>query len=60
MGSLVAAFALMLVLEGILPLVAPNAWRETFQRILAMRDGQVRFMGAASIVGGALLYLLAG
>ena len=60
MGSLVAAFALMLVLEGILPLVAPSAWRETFQRILAMRDGQVRFMGAASIVGGALLYLLAG
>ena len=60
MGSLVAAFALMLVLEGILPLVAPRAWRETFQRILAMRDGQVRFMGAASIVGGALLYLLAG
>ncbi len=60
MGSLVAAFALMLVLEGILPLVAPGAWRETFQRILAMRDGQVRFMGAASIVGGALLYLLAG
>ena len=60
MGSLVAAFALMLVLEGILPLVAPGAWRETFQRILAMRDGQVRFMGAASIVGGALLDLLAG
>ena len=60
MGSLVSAFALMLVLEGILPLVAPGAWRETFQRILAMRDGQVRFMGAASIVGGALLYLLAG
>lgn len=60
MGSLVSAFALMLVLEGILPLVAPTAWRETFQRILAMRDGQVRFMGAASIIGGALLYLLAG
>jgi uncharacterized protein YjeT (DUF2065 family) len=29
---LLLAFALMLVLEGLLPFVAPSAWRETFRR----------------------------
>ena len=59
MSSFAAALALMFVIEGVLPLVAPAVWRETFRRILEMRDGQIRFIGAASIVGGALLYLLA-
>ena len=59
MSSFAAALALMFVIEGVLPLVAPAVWRETFRRILEMRDGQIRFIGAASILGGALLYLLA-
>ena len=58
-SSFAAALALMFVIEGVLPLIAPQAWRETFRRILEMRDGQIRFIGAASIVGGTLLYLLA-
>ena len=28
--SLLLAFGLMLVLEGVMPFVAPRAWRETF------------------------------
>ena len=48
----------MLVIEGLVPLIAPNAWRETFRRIIEMRDGQLRFIGAASIACGMLLYLL--
>ncbi len=59
MSSLIAALSLMLVIEGLLPLIAPAAWRETFQRLLALRDGQIRFIGAASILGGAVLYLIA-
>lgn len=57
MSSLVAALALILVIEGLVPFFAPAAWRETFRRIIEMRDGQIRFIGAASIAGGALLYL---
>lgn len=49
------AFGLMLVLEGILPLVAPRAWRETFQRMIELKDGQLRFVGMASILAGLLL-----
>jgi uncharacterized protein YjeT (DUF2065 family) len=56
-SSLLAALSLMLVIEGLLPLIAPAAWRETFQRLLALRDGQIRFIGAASMLGGAILYL---
>ena len=30
---LLLAFALMLVIEGLLPFVAPRVWRETFRRV---------------------------
>lgn len=52
------AFGLMLVVEGILPLLAPSAWRQTFRRMLEMKDGQLRFVGLASILGGLLLILM--
>ncbi len=59
-NTLIAAFGLMLVLEGVLPLVAPAAWRATFQRMLAFSDGQLRFVGLLSMLCGlALLLLLA-
>jgi len=52
------ALALMLVMEGVLPFLAPNAWRETFSRMIQFNDGQVRFMGLISMLAGlALLYL---
>jgi uncharacterized protein YjeT (DUF2065 family) len=51
------AFALMLVLEGVLPFVAPNLWRETFRKITQMSDGQIRFVGLSSMLVGLLLLL---
>ena len=51
------AFALMLVLEGVLPFLAPNAWRQTFARMIALKDGQLRFVGLASMLGGLILLL---
>ena len=59
MSELLAAFALMLVLEGLMPLISPARWREVFSRILAMSDGQIRFVGLASILMGlfALFWL---
>ena len=47
---------LVLVLEGLLPLLAPGAWRDFFVRVASMRDGQIRFMGLiATAVGLALI-----
>ena len=52
------ALALMLVIEGLLPFLAPNLWRETFRRIIKMSDGQIRFFGLTSMLIGLLLLLL--
>lgn len=54
-STLLTAFALMLILEGIMPLLAPKAWRQTFQRMTALKDGQLRFVGLMSMLGGVLL-----
>ena len=50
-----AALALVLVFEGLFPLIAPTGWRRTFQRLLALRDGQLRFFGLCSVVLGLVL-----
>ncbi|MEZ0232819.1 MAG: DUF2065 domain-containing protein [Methylophilaceae bacterium] len=57
-ANLLIAFGLMLVLEGILPLVAPKAWRQTFQRMVELKDGQLRFVGLVSILAGLLLVFI--
>lgn len=56
--SLLAALALMLVLEGVLPFLAPGLWRETFRKMTEMSDGQLRFVGLVSMLGGLLLLSL--
>jgi uncharacterized protein YjeT (DUF2065 family) len=56
--ALLGAFALMLVAEGLLPLLNPAAWRSVFERAMKMNDGQIRFLGLASLLAGALLALL--
>ena len=53
------ALALMLILEGVLPFIAPNLWRETFRKITQMSDGQIRFVGLSSMIVGLLLLLWA-
>ena len=57
-STIFLALGLMLVFEGLLPLIAPQAWRETFKRMVALKDGQLRFIGLMSVVGGLLLMLL--
>ena len=55
---LLGALALVLVIEGTLPLVAPGAWRDAFQRLLALNDGQLRFMGLICVTLGVVGLLL--
>ncbi|MEK6593723.1 MAG: DUF2065 domain-containing protein [Pseudomonadota bacterium] len=58
-NTLLTAFALMLVIEGILPFLVPGLWRETFRRLIEMSDGQIRFIGLTSMLAGLLvLYLV--
>nr|AMK59133.1 hypothetical protein Daro_2976 [uncultured bacterium UPO42] len=52
------AFALMLLIEGLLPFLAPKIWRDMFRRITEFSEGQIRFLGLSSIVLGLLLLTL--
>lgn len=55
---LIAAFALMLVLEGLLPFLAPRVWRETFRRVTELSDGQIRFIGLTSMILGLIVLMV--
>jgi uncharacterized protein YjeT (DUF2065 family) len=59
-SPLLLAFGLMLVIEGLLPFVAPKMWRETFRRVTEMSDGQIRFIGLSSLIVGVILLTVLG
>ena len=56
--TLLMAFALMLVIEGLFPFLAPSAWRETFRRLMQLTDGQIRFFGLTSMLAGVILLFI--
>lgn len=49
-----ASLALVLIIEGLLPLLAPGLWRRVFTDLLRLRDGQIRFYGLLSVAAGLL------
>jgi uncharacterized protein YjeT (DUF2065 family) len=51
------AVALMLLFEGLLPLVAPRAWRRMLTDLLQFRDGQLRFYGLILVAIGVSLLM---
>lgn len=52
------ALGLVLVFEGLLPLVSPGGWRRVFTQMLSLRDGQIRFFGLISVAAGLLIAYL--
>jgi uncharacterized protein YjeT (DUF2065 family) len=58
--SLWLAFALMLIVEGLIPFMSPGRWREAFRRLIQFSDGQIRFIGLSSMILGLALLMLAG
>ena len=57
-STLLAALGLALIIEGLLPLIAPGAWRQAFSQLMQMADGQLRFFGLLAVGGGLLLLWL--
>ena len=53
-NSVWLALALVLVIEGLLPMVSPTSWRKAFLQALKLSDGQLRFFGLCSFLLGAL------
>ena len=54
----IGACALLLIAEGLLPFLSPASWRRVFERALQMSDGQIRFLGMLSVLGGVILLLV--
>lgn len=52
------AVALMLVLEGMLPFLSPQTWREAFKKLIEINDNQIRFIGLTSMLIGLMILLL--
>jgi uncharacterized protein len=57
--DLLAALALLLVIEGIIPFLSPGVARRALARVLEAGDNELRIAGLASmLVGLAILYLV--
>ena len=54
-GTFGLALAMMLIIEGLLPLVSPASWREMFRRVTELTNGQIRFFGLVSVLLGLAL-----
>ena len=56
--ELALAFCLMLVIEGIIPFVAPQRWRNLLRTIEQIDDGTLRAVGLASMLVGTFALLI--
>ena len=56
--TLLLALGVMLILEGLMPMVSPLRWRRLFEQLLQLEDGQIRFFGMFMVVTGLLLFWL--
>ena len=58
-NDLLAAVALILVIEGVMPFLSPATVRRTMQQLTQLPDRVLRTIGLASMVCGVvLLYLI--
>jgi len=53
--DLLTAFALVLIIEGLMPGLAPAAWQKYLQEIASMNPRSIRIVGIVSMLGGAFL-----
>lgn len=49
------ALALVLIIEGLLPLLLPSQWRVMLTQVMRWQDGQIRFFGLCCLLSGMLL-----
>ena len=54
-ADLAAAFALYLVLEGIMPFLSPAGLRRALGRFLTLSDAELRMAGLASMIAGVAM-----
>ncbi len=58
-SELLAAVALVLVLEGVLPFLSPASYRRMLARVAELSERQLRIGGLVAMLAGLLLLLVA-
>ncbi|HIO96562.1 MAG TPA: DUF2065 domain-containing protein [Leucothrix sp.] len=53
--DLLTAFALLLILEGLLPFASPDSIKKVYKTMVETPESSLRMMGLASIVAGLVL-----
>ncbi|PUE63211.1 DUF2065 domain-containing protein [Limnohabitans sp. 2KL-17] len=56
LDTLLLALGLMLILEGLMPMISPFKWRRLFEQLLQLDDGQIRFFGMLMVIAGLLIF----
>ena len=54
-SDLFAGFAFYLIIEGLFPFAAPQAWRRGLGGIAQLEDNQLRAFGLAVVIAGLFL-----
>jgi uncharacterized protein len=57
-ADFLAGLAFYLVIEGLFPFAAPQAWRRGLAAIARLEDGPLRSFGLAAVITGLLLLLM--
>jgi uncharacterized protein len=58
-NELLRAFALVLVIEGLMPFAFPQQWRAALQQLAALDTRWLRLAGLGALVTGAALLQIA-
>jgi uncharacterized protein YjeT (DUF2065 family) len=53
--DLMTAFALLLIIEGLLPMIAPKFWQRAMQELSSGNPQLIRIGGIISMLAGAVL-----
>jgi len=54
-ADLMTAFALLLIIEGLLPVIAPKFWQKTMSELSRAHPKTIRVGGIVSMLAGAFL-----
>ncbi len=58
-GDLLAALALVMIIEGLIPFISPRGYKNTMQQLTAMPESTLRSIGFGLLLCGVVfLYLV--
>ena len=56
--DLLAALALVMIIEGLIPFISPQGYKNTMQQLISMNEPTLRIVGLSLMIVGAVSLLL--